>query len=116
MNNYNGGYSVHGGRTYYGGSSSGSDSAQTVFSETEQDVISLCWDNPEWFEDATLEHIKIIPKTDRIVLEFKPIDAEDARALAMGIQHLLPYLKKAPGDRSKYTWNKFEHITTEFGN
>jgi hypothetical protein len=115
VNNFNSSYSVNGGRMYYGGSSSGSDKGNQSFTEPEMDIIALCWDNIEWFEDADLKHITIIPTKTSITLKFKPIDEEDAHSLAMGIQHILPLLS-GEHDSGNHTWNKFTDITTEFSN
>ncbi len=105
---HGGNYSVSNIPTFYesGGSS---DNGIHVFDKSVEDILDVIWDNEEWFEDADLTHIEIVPATDSITLRFKPIDKEEAVELAKGIQHVLKHLQDG-----SYVWNKFKDMTTSF--
>jgi len=103
-------YHIEQGNTYYKSGSSSSRGV-TTFDKKVEEIIDLVWDNEEWFEDADLEEIKVIPSNTKIILEFKPIDIEEAENLAKGIMHILPHL----GDDS-YVWGKFKDVKTIISN
>lgn len=105
----NSGYRVNLGNTYYstGGSS---DGGCFGFDKPTEEILSLVWDNPEWFEEASLNHISFVPSRTSVILEFKPIDIGDAEDLARGIIHILKHLEEG-----SYVWGKFKNITTKMG-
>lgn len=105
----NGSYQVSGGKTYYENSSS--DNATYICEPNEREIIDLIWENPDWFEEATLSHIDFIPTTTSITLRFNPIDIDDSEYLAKGIIHILKHLEDG-----SYVWNKFKSITTSIKN
>jgi hypothetical protein len=105
----NGSYQLNNGKTYY--ETGHSDNGCFVCNSNEKGIIDLIWDNPDWFEDASLSHIDLIPTTTSLTLRFKPIDIEDAEYLAMGIVHILEHLQEG-----NYVWNKFKNITTKITN
>lgn len=107
---HGGQFSISRGNTYYqeGGSS---HDGLIAFDDTEESILSAIWENEEWFEDATLSHIDVIPSTTCITLRFKAIDKEEAETLAKGIIHILPHLQD-----DSYTWNEFKDFTTAIRN
>lgn len=107
----NGSYEIPTFETYYdtGGSSSG---GTYVFeNSSEQEIIDTIWDNPEWFEEATLKHIDIVLGREEIKLRFAPLSTEKATALAKGIQRILTHLNDG-----SYTWNGMGDVTTKIKN
>ena len=107
---HGGKYSVSRGHTFYVGGT-GSDRGIVTFEPPVEEIISLVWDDPLWFEDATLKHVEVIPKTEGIILRFQSIDIEDAEEFAQGLIHILPEMGKG-----SWVWNKFIDITTEMKN
>ena len=107
---HGGNYSISHGETYYkeGGSSS---NGITTFDDSEEAILNAIWDNPEWFEDAVLEHIDFIPSNTSITLKFKAMDIEDVETLTKGLIHILDHLKD-----DNYTWNDFKAFTTSIRN
>ena len=110
IRNEGGRYLIHHGESFYEGGGS-SDKGIENFGESEDQLLDKIWDDCEWFEDAELKHIELVPKTGSITLRFDPIDIEDAETLAKGIIHILPELTKG-----NHTWNKFKDITTAMRN
>ena len=106
----NNSYRINNGDTYYkeGGSSSNGIS---IFDESEENILNAIWDNPEWFEDAVLEHIDFIPSNTSITLRFKAMDIEDVETLTKGLIHILDHLED-----DNYTWNNFKAFTTKIIN
>ena len=100
----NANYTVTRPTTFYaeGGESSG---GITSFDAPNAEVIlDTIWDNPDWFEDADINHIDIkIISNKELSLRFEAMDYEDVEELAKGILHQL--VINMPKD--KYVWNKF---------
>ena len=107
---FGGEFSISGGQTFYEGGGS-SDRGLQGFNDKEEDILREIWDNEEWFADADLKHIDLIPATKSITLRFEPIDIEEAEILAKGIIKILPHLQDG-----SYAWNKFKNITTQIKN
>ena len=105
-----GNYSISNASTYYeqGGSSS---NGIEVFTDTEENILDLIWDNEEWFEDADLKHINLVPVTEGVLLRFKSIDRAEKEELMKGLRHILPHLMDG-----NYVWNKFKDITSSISN
>ena len=112
---HGGNYSVSRGETYYqtGGSS---DRGLTCFTETEESILDVIWDNSEWFENADLNHIDFIPVEEGILLRFKNIDRDEKEDLIKGLIFILPFLQEGKTKNSGYIWNKFKNITTGISN
>jgi hypothetical protein len=108
ISEYNSGYCIKNGETYYstGGSSS---NGITCFEESEEAIIKTIWDNPEWFTEAVLNKITLKARRDSVTLSFDSIDIEDAELLAKGIMALIPKL----AEYKNYSWGKFENIETK---
>lgn len=104
-------FRVNGGQTFYDGGGSSSN-ATTGFSESETAILVLIWDNKEWFQDAELRHITVIPSTTNVIIKFDPIDIEDAESLASGIIHLL----KTNLQDGSWVWSEFDIESSELRN
>lgn len=103
-------FSVDYGNAFYkdGGTS---HNGMYTFDESEAKILEKIWVDSDWFEDATLSHIDIVIRNDKITLEFdKKIDAEDAENLAKAINH---YFQSIMGkEEESYAWDKLAGFTT----
>jgi hypothetical protein len=107
---HGGKYSISRGKTYYDGGGD-SDNGITVFDDSVEEIIDLVWDNADWFEDAGLKHIDLVPVKNGLLLRFEPIDRDELEEFAKGLIHILPNLKEG-----SYSWNKFDDITARIKN
>lgn len=110
LTSVNGGYEINNGQTFYreGGSSS---NGTTCFNGAEEDIITAVWNDKKWFEDADLKHIEIKAERSKIILEFEPLDLDDAQTLARGIQSCLTLFYGE--EDSNYVWKHFKGFTTK---
>ena len=92
------------GETWYSPNLSGSDRGIITFEKAEEEILLKIWNDEEWFEDASLDVLKIKVSTSKIEFQFKPLDLEDAQTLAKGIVFCL---NKHFGEEKSYVWNKF---------
>jgi hypothetical protein len=107
---YNSGYHKRFFDTFY--STGGSSSAGVnVFEKSEEEILDTIWENEEWFTEAVINHVEIVPSYNSVTIRFETLDAEDVTAFAKGIEHILPELSKG-----SYTWNIFKDLTTSFRN
>lgn len=106
----NAGYQVSQGETFYstGGSS---DNGIIQLSKVEKEIIDKIFDDSEWFEEATLKKVYLIPRRNSITLRFKSMDLDDAVAIAKGLKHIFPMLKDG-----SYIWNEFGDADIELSN
>jgi hypothetical protein len=88
-----------------------SDNGCKSFDEIESSILDTIWDNPQWFEEAKLSHIKISHHKSQIILDFPSQDLDDALEFAKVIQHLLVvfYDQSVEGRIGK----QFKGFTTE---
>lgn len=99
-----------GGSFFVGGGSS--SHTKPNFYGLEADIIANLWDNDDWFVDAELKHIDIIIESNKIIIEFDPIDLGDAQTFAKGIKSCL---NKFYGiEEHNYIWKKFKGFTIRF--
>jgi hypothetical protein len=98
-------YHIHRGSTFYGNFSS-SDNGVTTFSDEINEILDLVWNNPDWFEPATLEKIEITRTDGGILLKFQPISEDDKECLMQGLVSLLSDLENHPNK----TWSKFKNL------
>ncbi len=103
----NGGYYIDKGETIYRGGGN-SDNGWGVLEKDEVRIIDLMWDNPEWCEPATIEHVDIKASRDNILISFKHLDLGQAQVFAKGIQHLL---LNYWGKGQAKTWHKLKDFT-----
>ncbi len=101
----NGRFEIFCGEHWYSPNLSGSDNGTIVFEGVEKEILSKIWDDEEWFEDATVDVLKIKVTTSEIKFQFKSLDLEDAQTLAKGIVFCL---EKHFGEEEGYVWNKFK--------
>ena len=106
----NGSYQIDHGETFYKGGGS-SHNGVTILNTSSKDIIDMIWDKEDWFEEAILDHISVIPKGTELVIKFTPLCQEDSIYFAKGIIHILPHLEDG-----SYVWNKFKGITTSIDN
>jgi hypothetical protein len=102
----NGSYQIELGETFYSSGRS-SHNGVIVLDSLSQEIVDMIWDNNNWFEDAVLNHITVIPKASEVILKFDSICLDDSICLAKGIIHILPHLTD-----NSFVWNKFKDITT----
>lgn len=109
----NSGYQISHGETFYtsGGSS---HNGVTILDKKEKEIIDEIFDNPDWFVEAKLEELKIVPKRESITLKFSPMDIDDVIDLAKGIKHIFPHLKDVKD--GSYVWNKYGNETIHIDN
>lgn len=107
----NSGYEIPSFPTYYDVGGSSSNGTQCIYNGSEKDIINTVWDNEDWFEEATLEHIDIVLGRSEIKLRFKPLSADKANDLAHGIAEILKHL-----DDGSYVWNGMGSVTTKIKN
>lgn len=107
----NGGYEISTIPQFYENGSESSGVTYVYKEGSERSIIDTIWENPDWFEEATLNHIDIVLGFNEIKLRFKPLSAEKATYLAKGIKHILKYL-----DDGSYTWNGLGNPTTRIKN
>jgi len=110
LHKVNGGYQENRGNTYYeeGGSSS---NGIYVCEKNEQEIIDLIWENPEWFQEAIINHVDFVPTTTGITMRFESMDIEDVEWLTKGVMHILGHLED-----DNYIWNKFTGFSMSIKN
>lgn len=94
-------YQISRGETFYGTGGS-SDNGIIVLDKNEKEIVDEIFDKADWFSDAVLEDVKIVPKNNSITISFLPMDIDDVIKLAKGIRHIFPHLKDG-----SYSWNEY---------
>lgn len=97
----NSSYQISRGETFYetGGSS---DNGIIVLDKKEKEIVDEIFDNTDWFANATLQDVRVVPKRDSITIKFLPMDLDDVTTIARGIKHIFPHLKDG-----SYAWGEY---------
>lgn len=106
-----GGYYEELGDCFFSPSGTGNHRGWDVLEKAEIYLLDTIWNNSEWFEAATLNHIDIKTCTDKIILSFKPLDLGQAQTFAKG---LFSCLENYGNEDIAYTWQEFKGFTKGF--